>query len=99
MEVHKLGLLRPQHIESEIRSFDASQPAIETAIYVKHILDEVLEQLSEIDIKTNYLPVNLAVSVDSNHLFEPNLLDKHEPLTQVDKDTLLIMEDNKATID
>jgi hypothetical protein len=85
--------------ESEIRSVDASQPAIETAIYVKHILEEVLEQLPEIDIKTDYLPVNLADSVDYNHLFEPNLLDKHEPLTQVEKDTLLIMEDNKATID
>ena len=34
-----------------------------------------------------------------NHLYEPILLDKHEPLTQVEKDTLLVMEDNKATID
>jgi hypothetical protein len=59
----------------------------------------VLEQLPEIDIKTDYLPVNLADSVDYNHLFEPNLLDKHEPLSQAEKDTLLIMEDNKATID
>jgi hypothetical protein len=59
----------------------------------------VLDQLPEIDIKTDYLPVNLADSVDFSSLYEPNLLNKHEPLTQVEKDTLLIMEDNKATID
>jgi hypothetical protein len=59
----------------------------------------VLDQLPEIDIKTDYLPVNLADSVDFSHLYEPNLLNKHEPLTQVEKDTLLVMEDNKATID
>ena len=85
--------------ESEIRAVDASQPAIETAIYVKNILEEVLDQLPEIDIKTDYLPVNLSESVDFDHLYEPNLLAKHEPLTQAEKDTLLILEDNKATID
>ena len=68
-------------------------------MYVKHILEEVLDQLPEIDIQTDEIPLNLSESVDCNHLYEPNLLDKHEPLTQVEKDTLLIMEDNKATID
>ena len=37
-------------------------------------------------------------SVDYNNSYEPNLLNKHEPLTQVEKDTLLVMEDSKATI-
>jgi hypothetical protein len=85
--------------ESEIRAIDASQPAIETAIYVKNILEEVLSQLPEIDIETGCLPVNLSDSVSFDHLYEPNLLAKHEPLTQAEKDTLLILEDNKATID
>jgi histone deacetylase 1/2 len=85
--------------ESEIRAVDASQPAIETAMYVKHILEEVLDQLPQIDIQTDEIPLNFSDSVDYNHLYEPNLLDKHEPLTQAEKDTLLIMEDNKATID
>jgi histone deacetylase 1/2 len=85
--------------ESEIRAVDASQPAIETAMYVKHILEEVLDQLPEIDIQTDEVPIYLSDSVDYDHLYEPNLLAKHEPLTQAEKDTLLILEDNKATID
>jgi hypothetical protein len=38
-------------------------------------------------------------SVSFERLYEPILLDKHEPLTQLEKDTLLVLEDNKATID
>ena len=55
---------------------DASQPAIETAIYVKHILDEVLDQLPDIDIKTDAIPLNFSECVDFDHLDDPNLLDK-----------------------
>ena len=68
-------------------------------MYVKHILEEFLDQLPEINIQTDEIPLNLSDSVDYNHLYEPNLLDKHEPLMQAEKDTLLIMEDNKVTID
>ena len=39
------------------------------------------------------------MSVDYDHLYELNLLEKHEPLTQREKDTLIVMEDNKAAID
>ena len=85
--------------ESEIRAVDASQPAIETALQAKHILDEVLGQLPDINIQTDSVPINLSESVSFEHLYEPILLDKHEPLTQLEKDTLLVLEDNKATID
>ena len=45
------------------------------------------------------ISLNLFDSVDFEYLFEPNLLHKHEPLIQSEKDTLLVMEDNKACID
>ena len=59
----------------------------------------MLGQLPDIDIQTDSLPINLSDSVSYQHIYEPILLDKHEPLTQLEKDTLLILEDNKATID
>ena len=64
-----------------------------------NILDEVLSQLPDISIKTDFIPVNVSDSVSYDHLYEPNLLEKHETLTQAEKGTLLILEDNKATID
>ena len=42
---------------------DASQPAIETALQAKHILDEVLAHLPDIDIQTDSVPINLSDSV------------------------------------
>jgi histone deacetylase 1/2 len=74
--------------ESEIRAVDASQPAIETALQAKRILDEVLGQLPDIDIQTDSVPINLSDSVSFERLYEPILLDKHEPLTQLEKDTI-----------
>ena len=85
--------------EAEIRAIDGAQPAVETAIYVKNILSEVLQHLPDINVQIDDIALNLSESVDFNYLFEPNLLDKHEPLTQSEKDTLLILEDNKACID
>ena len=41
----------------------------------------------------------LHISSDFDYLYEPNLLEKREPLTEAEKDTLPIMEDNKAAID
>ena len=59
----------------------------------------MIDQLSDIDVHLDEIALNLSDSVDFEYLFEPNLLDKHEPLTQSEKDTLLVMEDNKAYID
>ena len=59
----------------------------------------MLGQLPDINIQTDSVPINLSESVSFKHLYEPILLDKHEPLTQLEKDTLLVLEDNKATID
>ena len=59
----------------------------------------MLAQLPDIDIQTDTVPINLSDTVSFERLYEPILLDKHEPLTQIEKDTLLILEDNKATID
>ena len=60
-----------------------------------HILDEVLDKLPPHRHSDGFS----SDSVSYEHLYEQILLDKHEPLTQLEKDTLLILEDNKATID
>ena len=39
--------------EAEIRAIDAAQPAVETAIYIKNILTEVIENLLTLTICSN----------------------------------------------
>ena len=83
--------------EAEIRAINAAKPAAVTALYIQHLLEEVLAHLPPVDIDPAEITLNLSTNFDS--LLQVNLLEKHEPFTNAEKAQLVIMEDNKAAID
>ena len=83
--------------ETEIRAVDSSKTAIQTALYIHYLLEEVLSHLPQTDIESDEIDTMMSTNFD--YLLEVNLLEKHEPLTNDEKVKLTIMEDNKASID
>ena len=72
-------------------------PALESTIYVKHIIDEALAELPSTDIDTT--DIACFTSAPFDFITEENLLEKHEPLTKAERESLLILEDNKAAVE
>jgi len=68
-----------------------------TALYIQHLLEEILSHLPPVDIDPTEIEMNLSTDFDS--LLQVNLIDKHEPFTNAEKAQLVILEDNKAAID
>jgi len=83
--------------EAEIRAIDAARPAVVSALFIQHLLEEILSHLPSTDIDPRDIPLRMSTNYDS--LLHINLIDKHEPFTNTEKANLVILEDNKATIE
>ena len=83
--------------EAEIRAIDAARPAVVSALFIQHLLEEILSHLPSADIDPRDIPLRMSTNYDS--LLHINLIDKHEPFTNTEKANHVILEDNKATIE
>ena len=83
--------------EAEVRAVHAAKPAAMTALYIQHLLEEILSHLPPVDIDPTEIEMNMSTYFDS--ILQVNLIDKHEPFTNAEKAQLVILEDNKAAID